>query len=195
MYITAFTITLSLGIKEGIGAGVLISLLSMIYRSTKPHIAVLGKLPNTTDYRNINRFQKIEQRPDVLVIRHDAQLYFANIENFTDTIKHEIQMRPNIKFFVLHCGSISHIDTTALQALKGLIEDLQKKDIQIAFSGLIGPVRDFLFKSGFLNELGEQHFFIDVQSAVDCFDNCDDLVDKTKFKYAVQTNIFKEKEI
>lgn len=196
MLFTAFVVTLGFGIKEGIGAGVLISLVMMIYRTTRPHIAVLGKLPNTRDYRNIGRFTDIEVRKDVLILRHDAQLYFANTTNFVETVKQHWEAKgPDLKFVVIHCGSISHIDSTALQAVRELIHDLNKKGIEVAFSGLIGPVRDYLFKTGFINEMGENRFFLDVQSAIDCFDDCEGNVDKIDFKHALQTNVFKEREI
>ncbi len=196
MLSVAFVVTLAFGIKEGIGAGVLISLVTLIYKTTLPHIAVLGRLPNTKDYRNIGRFKEIEVRKDVLVIRHDAQLFFANSSNFIEVVKREVNKKgADLRLLVLHCGSISNIDATALQAIKELIQELQKRNIQVAFSGLIGPVRDFLYKTGFIKELGEKHFFIDVQSAIDCFDNCEENEFSPTFEHALQTNVFREKEI
>lgn len=196
MLLIAFVVTLSFGIKEGIGAGVLISLIALVYRTTKPHMAVLGKLPGTEDYRNINRFKEIEERKDVLVLRHDAQLYFANSANFVEGVKKEVDLKgSDLKLLVFHCGSVSSIDSTALQALKELVFEIQSKDIIVAFSGLIGPVRDFLFKANFIQELGNNHFFIDVQKAIDWLDNGADENQKKAFEYALQTNVFKEKEI
>src|SRR5690606_5799943 len=138
------------------------SLVMLIYRTSKPHIAVLGRLPNTTDYRNITRFNEIEIRKDVLVIRQDGQLFFANINHFIDTLKREIEKKDNhLKLLVLHCGSISHLDNTALQALKDFIVELQKRNIEVSFSGVIGPVRDYLHRTNFAQEFGENRFFLD----------------------------------
>lgn len=195
MLTVTFLVTLGFGIKEGIITGVLLSLGSMIYRSTKPHIAVLGRLPNTDDYRNINRFDEIEVRDDVLIVRHDAQLYFANIDNFIDHIQEEIEKKPKLKLLILHCGSVSYIDSTGLQGLKEFISELSNKEIGIAFSGVIGPVRDFLFRANFISELGKQHFFIDVQSAIDCMDGSDDLLRKNNFDPALQNNVFRGKDL
>lgn len=196
MLLVSFLVTLIFGIKEGIGAGVVISLLALIYRSTEPHIAVLGRLPGTKDYRNVNRFTEIEVQKEVLVMRHDAQLYFANVANFIDQVKIEVDKKgADLKFFVLHCGSISNIDATALQSLIELVTDLQSREIQVAFSGLIGPVRDFLVKADFVKELGEKHFFVDVDTAIECFYNCTDEERVEVFKHALQTNVFKEKDI
>ncbi len=196
MLTVAFVVTLGFGIKEGIGAGVVISLLALIYRSTQPHIAVLGRLPGTKDFRNVERFTEIETKEDVLVMRHDAQLYFANVSNFIEAVKKEVDLKGDkLKFFVLHCGSISNIDATAFQDLSELVAELQAKGIQVAFSGLIGPVRDFFFKTGFIEALGEKHFFIDVDTAVSCYENCTEEEEVVAFKNALQTNVFKEKEI
>ena len=196
MLAMAFVVTLAFGIKEGIGAGVGASILMLIYRTTNPHIAVLGKLPNTKDYRNINRFDEIETRDDVLILRHDAQLYFANTTNFIDTVKTKVEEKsPGLRLIILHCGSISNIDATALQALRELIEELNANEIGVYFSGLIGPVRDLLTKTEFIQEVGEDHFFVDVQSAIDYYENDSKIRNKQILKHALQTNVFREKEI
>ena len=196
MLAATFLVTLFLGIKEGIGAGVLLSLGLLIYRTSLPHIAVLGRLPHTTDYRNITRFKEIEIRKDVLVIRQDGQLFFANINHFLDTIKQEVANKnQELRLLVLHCGSISHIDNTALQVLKDLITDLQKQQIEVSFSGVIGPVRDYLHRTNFMKEFGKTRFYLDVQSAIDDYDHPDTKSDKAKFKHASQTNVFKEREV
>lgn len=191
MLAVAFTITLFVGIKEGIGAGVLISLIMLIYRTTLPHMAVLGKLPGTQDYRNVARFNEIEVLEEVLVLRHDAQLYFANINHFIESVKQAVfEKGESLQLLVLHCGSISSIDATALQEIKELIVELNKKGVEVAFSGMIGPVRDFLFKTGFMAEVGENHFFVDVESAINELKH--GKPSDKNFKYALQTNVFKE---
>ncbi len=194
MFVTAFGVTLGVGIKEGIGVGVLISLLVLIYRSTKPHVAVLGKLPHSTDYRNITRFRAVEIRPEILVIRHDAQLFFANISNFLAVTQQaleqrELEQKDRVKLFVLHCGSIPYVDATALQGLKELIQELQSNEVEVALTGLLGPVRDFLFKTGFVKEIGENHFFMDVQPAIDYFDNYGDFEIHRAPDEVLQTNV------
>jgi SulP family sulfate permease len=196
MLMVAFIVTLAFGIKEGIGAGVLVSILMLVYRVSRPHLAVLGRIPGTTDYRNINRFEDIEVRKDVLVLRHDAQLFFANTDNFVESVKREVEKKgPDLQLLVLHCGSISSIDATALQSLKDLIYELNKNNIGVYFSGLIGPVRDFLYKTGFTKEVGEERFFVDVDTAIDYLDTKARGRNKQMMDRALQTNVFKEKEI
>lgn len=196
MLIIAFIVTLTIGIKEGIGAGVLISILALIYRTSRPHIAVLGRLPNTDDFRNIKRFEEIEVRQDVLILRQDAQLYFANTDFFIDTVKEEIAKKgKDLKLVILHCGSISSVDSTALQALRDLIEELNNQEIGFYFSGLIGPVRDFFHTTGFTKEVGENHFFIDVQACLDYLDFGAKKNTKQMISQALQANTFKEREV
>lgn len=193
MLVVAFMVTLFVGIKEGILAGVAISVVMLLYRTALPHIAVLGKLPGTTDYRNVARFEDIEVDEKVLVLRHDAQLYFANIAHFVDTVKKEVSKKgPELKLLVLHCGSVSSIDGTALQELRELIVELNKNGIEMFFSGLIGPVRDYFSKTEFTEELGTEHFFIDVESAIIFFNKGNNGPSDKAFKYATQTNVFKE---
>ncbi|MGB0521867.1 MAG: SulP family inorganic anion transporter [Flammeovirgaceae bacterium] len=195
MFAATFLITLLVGIKEGIIAGVIISLLIMIYRSAKPHMAVLGHLPGTSDYRNVERFEEIQERPDVLAIRYDAQLYFANTQHFIDSIKCHIQRKGSeLRLVVMHCGSMSYIDATAFQALSELVEELAKQGIQVYFSGLIGPVRDFFKKSRFVNVVGHDNFFLDVYSAIQYFDDQGER-DPIRFRYALQNNVFEEDEV
>lgn len=187
IYLGTFLVTLFVGIKEGVFAGVIISLLTILYRNAQPHYAILGKFPDSPAYRNVERFDTVDQRKDVLVIRYDSPLYFVNSANFLDEVRSEIEKRSDVKFFVLHCGGISYIDVSALEKLNDLIDLFKNNDIQFAFSGMIGPVRDFLKKVGFMDKVGTHHFFIDVHSAVDCFDNCVHLSDQDNPR-AVQAN-------
>lgn len=187
IYLGTFLFTLFVGIKEGIFAGVLISLLTILYRNAQPHFAVLGKLPDSKDYRNIERFESVIQREDIFVLRYDSPLYFVNAANFLDAVKKELDPRSNVKFFVLHCGSISYLDVSALEKLNDLVQYLDENQVQYAFTGVIGPVRDFLTKVGFVKKVGAHHFFIDVNSAVKCFDNCKDLSDQNN-PGAIQSN-------
>ena len=171
MLLIAFLVTLAVGIKEGIGVSVAISLVAMIYRSTKPHYAVLGKLPDSPEFRNIERFKQVVTRPDVLVLRYDAELYFANTSHFIDTIKKEIDNKGNqLKLVVLNAGSMAHIDSTGFQALTELINDLDNQGVQVYLTNLIGPTRDFFERSDFEEKVGTNRCFNDVQGAIAHFD-------------------------
>ena len=165
-----FLVTLLVGIKEGIMMGVLLSLVMLIYRTTKPHVAVLGKVSDSNFYRNIKRFETLEIQKDILIIRFDAQLYFANVNYFKDAINIEAQKKePHLKLIIIDGESLNNIDSDGIYALEDLISQYHKKGIAFYFSGLKGPLRDSIHKSGLINSLGDNHCFMDIQEAVDYF--------------------------
>ena len=171
MLLIAFMVTLGVGIKEGIGVSVAISLVAMIYRSTKPHYAVLGRIPETKVFRNIERFDNLVVRDDILIIRYDAELYFANTSHFLDSIKREVARKgSDLQLVILQGNSIAHIDSSAYLALSELIIELEQQKIKFYFSSLIGPTRDFLERAG-IDEIGEKEkSFVDVDTSILYFD-------------------------
>lgn len=189
MLLVTFLTTLILGIEEGIAVGVAISLAMVIYRSTKPHIAELGKVPGTRTYRNINRFENLEARDDLLLFRFDAQLYFANTNIFKHALERMMaQKGANLRAVILDAQSINHVDSSAMHVLEDLLEALAEQGISILLADVKGPVRDAMAKYGFTNQIGEDHFFMDVQSAVDFFDHGRaHTLDPTR-RYTSQTN-------
>ena len=184
-------ITATIGIKEGIITGVLLSLVMIIYRTTKPHVAVLGKVPNTHFYRNVERFQDLEVDERVLIMRFDAQLYFANINYFREKLyEYEREKGEALKLLIIDGESINNIDSTAIYALHDILEDLNSRDIVVFFTGVKGPVRDKMIRSGFMTKASDSHFFMSIQEAVDSFENAQKKHAKNdKFKkYIKQTN-------
>ncbi len=171
MLLIAFAVTLGVGIKEGIGISVAMSLVAMIYRTTKPHYAVLGRFPNSRVYRNIERYDNLIVRDDVLIIRYDANLYFANTNHFIDSVKKEAAKKgAALRLVILQANSIAHIDSTAYLALTDLINELAQQNIVFYFSNLIGPTRDFLYRSG-IDQVGEaDKSFVDIETAINHFD-------------------------
>ena len=185
MLIATFLATLALGIEQGILTGVILSLGMVIYRSAYPHMAVLGKIPGTTHYRNINRFAEAVESKEVLIVRIDAQLYFANSQNFKDWVLSKIEQKgTGLKVLILSAQAINAVDSTAVHMLKDLLDELEKKDIRLVIAAAKGPVRDTLKKSGFTARVGEENFFMFVQDAVDAISTGEE-VDK---KYVLQTN-------
>lgn len=158
--------TLSLGIEEGILIGVVLSMAMVIYRVSYPHIAELGRIPETNIFRNVNRFDNLEVQDDVLIARFDAQLYFANLGYFKDYLYKKLEERPNIKNFILDAGSINSIDSSALHMLKDLIIDLDQNGISFYIVELKGPIRDILVKNNIMIEDGQAHFFISTNDAL-----------------------------
>jgi len=167
MMLVTFIGTLLLGIGEGVVLGVIISIIAVLYRSSKPHIAVLGKLPDSTAYRNIRRFPEATQLDNILIIRFDNQLYFANVLYFKEQIKTIIRERDDKpEVLLLEASSIHDIDSSGLHALEEIHRFLQRKQITFVLSGAIGPVRDLLSKSGLMEEIGYNNQFMTIHSAV-----------------------------
>jgi len=184
-------ITLFVGIKEGILAGIIISLVMLIYKSTKPHIAVLGQVPGTHFYRNVNRFKDLLIDKELLIVRFDAQLHFANTTYFKDKIKEfEKERGPSLKMIIIDGESLNALDSSAIYALDEIHNDLTSRGIELTFSGLKGPVRDAMAKSKLMKKIRYDHCFMSIQEAVDCFrNNCFDLPKNYSFQeYTKQSN-------
>lgn len=171
MLAVTFVATLALGIEEGILIGVVLSLGLVIYRTSRPHIATLGRVPGSDFYRNVERFDHLEIRPDILILRLDAQLYFANLNYCKDQIRRQVREKgPALRCLVLNAESISHIDSSAAQMLHDLIRDLRGQGLTIMMNSIIGPVRDRMAAHGLLDLIGADHIQMSVQDAVDAFD-------------------------
>jgi len=191
MLMATFAVTLTLGIETGIGAGVVLSLAMVIYRSTRPHIAILGRVPNSDFYRNIERFNNLEQRPDVAIVRLDGPLYFANLAYTKDKLEAIASEKGTaLKLFIINADSINHVDSSALTAIKDWLIAFRASGKDVFFTGVIGPVRDAFTRAQLTGFIGEDHFFLSNQQAIDAFDNRSGT---EQFKsYALQTNVIED---
>ena len=171
MLISTFVATLALGIEIGIGVGVVLSLALVLLRTTRPHTAELARIPNTHFYRNIQRFENLEEKEDVLIYRFDAQLFFANIEFFKDRLYDYERLKQNkLKALIIDGESINNVDSTAIHAFEEIVLDFTSRNIEVYFTGIKGPVRDKLKSSGFIKVINEDHFFLSIQEAVDFYE-------------------------
>ena len=173
VWIITFLTTLFIGIIEGIATGAVLALLLMVYRTSNPHIAILGKIRNSDYYKNVERFATdIDVRPDIMIIRFDAQLYFGNATYFKKQLfKHIRRKGRSLKAVILNAEAINYIDSTAAHMLRKLIKDLHAQDINFYIVGAIGPTRDILFSSGIAALLDKDHLRVRINEAVDHFDS------------------------
>ncbi|MEL6924257.1 MAG: solute carrier family 26 protein [Bacteroidota bacterium] len=193
MMLATFLVTLIFGIEEGVFAGVLLSILMVLYRSSRPHVAVLGKLPNTNSYRNIQRFEDAAQPEEVLVVRFDDQLYFGNAAYFQEVIRELADEKGDgLQLLVINAGSIHELDSTGVHALEQLVHHFQQQQIEVYFAGFIGPVRDKLLKCGLMEKIGEQRFFLNVHSAITSFQNLQRGEQSGWNRSAIQSNLEEE---
>ncbi|MDI1229976.1 MAG: sulfate permease [Methylobacter sp.] len=153
------------GIEEGITLGIVLTLISHLRKTSKPHIAVVGRLPGSEHYRNIKR-HRVETWPHLLLLRVDESITFANINYIEDFINAELRRQPGIKHIVLIFTSISDIDTTALEVLENLNHTLQALGMTLHISEAKGPVLDKLEKTDFIEQLKPGKVFFHTEDAV-----------------------------
>lgn len=167
LLLATFLATLLLGIEFGIIVGVGLSLIVLIFRTSRPYVAELGKVPNSNFYRNKNRFEEVIIESDILIFRFDAQLFYANSSYFRAKLAKMVHKKGTaLKLIVLDAESVNRVDSTGVEMLKERIKYYQKKGITFFFVGVKGPVRDDLFRSGILSIIEINHFFMRVNDAV-----------------------------
>lgn len=154
-----------LGIEEGITIGILLTILSFLRKTSRPHIAVVGRIKDTEHYRNIKR-HKVETWRHLLLLRIDESITFTNINFIEDFITAELRSNPEIKHIVLIFTSVSDIDATALEVLESLNLSLKASRITLHLSEAKGPVLDKLKKTDFLKGLKPGKVFFRTQDAV-----------------------------
>jgi SulP family sulfate permease len=185
MLVLTFVATLVFGVQIGITTGVVLSLGLLIHRSVYPHLAELGKLPDTNFYRNLSRFPEAHERKDALVFRFDSELYFANINYFKERLEDMITRKgEGLKVIVLNAQSIYNIDSSAAKGLEEIVDDCRTRGIDFYMTEVIGPVRDKLRLTGLLDKIGTDHFKMRCQDALDSYDK----EDNSAHTYATQTN-------
>ncbi len=142
---------LLVGVEEGVLMGVLLSFASLIWRSSHPHIAIVGRLPGTEHFRNEARYT-VETLPHVLMMRIDADLVFNNTDGVVDRIERELLERPDTRHVVLVLSAVNMVDTTALLALTDLNKHMREQKRCLHLCEVKGPVMDRLKTSKLLGE-------------------------------------------
>ena len=151
------TITLLMGVELGVTAGVVVSILIHLYKTSRPHMAIVGQVPNTEHYRNVLRHHVITD-PKILTIRIDESLYFANTRFLEDRIYYEVAKQPEVQHVVLMCSAVNTIDVSALESLEAINGRLKAGGVTFHFSEVKGPVMDQLSATGFLDVLSGEVF-------------------------------------
>jgi SulP family sulfate permease len=159
-----FVAVLELGIDNGIFAGVIASMGLYLWRTSRPHIAVLGRLGDTEEYRNVLRHQT-RTFPHILALRVDESLYFPNVQYLENVVWGHIADNPKIAHLVLVCNAVNFVDTSALEVLKELHMRLAENGIGFYMAEVKGPVMDRLKRIGFVNQMGANKFFLTTHEA------------------------------
>ncbi len=188
LLLLTFLTTLFIGITQGIILGILFSLVLLVNRISKPHIAVLGRIKGTDYFKNVERFENdVQTYSNILILRFDAQLFFGNKDYFKKQLFKQIEKKyPELEYVILNAETINYIDSSAISALKQIILELQHQNIQFLIAGAIGPTRDILHSSGLIETIGQENLFVRTHEAVDY---CESLKTKTSIqqKISLQT--------
>lgn len=163
--LVTFLGVLAYGVEAGLVMGVLLSLLLYIWRTGHPNIAVVGRLPHSTEFRSVAR-HKVETWPDILLVRVDENLYFANVGNVQDMITREFEQRPGIKHLVLVMSGVGFVDSSALRTLRVAAESLRAAGVTVHLADVKGPVMDRLRRTRIFEQLAPGQVFPTAQVAV-----------------------------
>nr|WP_267955353.1 sulfate permease [Halomonas ethanolica] len=154
MFVT-IGVTLAVGVETGILAGVGLSLALHLYYTSRPHSAVVGRVPGTEHFRNVERHQ-VETDPELAILRVDESLYFANSRYLEDTVMALAARHPGLRHIVLACQAVNVIDASALESLEVINARLRDAQVKLHLAEVKGPVMDRLQHTRFCRELTGQ---------------------------------------
>ena len=155
--VTTIGFTLLLGVELGVLAGIVASIGLHLYKTTRPHIAVVGAVAGTEHFRNVERHNVITHR-NIISLRIDESLYFANASYLEDYVYGLVADIDGLEHVILQCTAVNEIDLSALEALEAINHRLREQGLSLNLSEVKGPVMDALQKSHFLRELSGRVF-------------------------------------
>ncbi len=151
------------GVEIGVISGVALSIILLLYRSSKPHYAIVGQVPGTEHFRNILRHD-VTTSPTAASIRIDGNLFFANARFLEDHVLGLAADQPDVKHIVFMCSAINEIDASALESLEAINERLKHAGVTFHLSEVKGPVMDRLQRSHFLGALTGRVFLSEFEA-------------------------------
>lgn len=163
--IVTFVAVLTIGIEMGIVIGAGLSIALYLYRTSRPHIAVVGRVGKTEHFRNVLR-HKVHTDDDILIVRVDESLYFANTAYLEDELLARVADQPDINHLVLIMSAVNFIDASALETLDTLISRLRDAGVTLHMAEVKGPVMDKLQRVGFEETLGKGRVYLSTHDAV-----------------------------
>jgi sulfate permease, SulP family len=168
-----FIAVLSLGIEIGIAAGVVTSIALFLWHTSQPHVAELGRVRGTNIYRNVLRHET-EVDPNVLIIRIDENLYFANTNRLEQSVWDAVSQRPEVFHLVLVGSAVNSIDTSALETLEELATRLKLGGITMHLAAFKGPILDRLHQTHLMQLVGSSNVHLSVEDAVAAIESSDE---------------------
>ncbi|MEV2241959.1 sulfate permease [Micromonospora sp. NPDC049891] len=162
-----FVVTLLFGVEPGLAAGVAFGLAMFLWRSARPHLAELGRVPGTQTYRNVARYSGLVTDPRVAIVRVDGPLYFANAQFLEDRLLSLAEQRPELTALVLDASAMSDTDADGAHAVAELRQRLAARGVALHLATVRGPVRDLLGRAGVWQTMhGGGQVHVDLTAAV-----------------------------
>ena len=156
-------VTLLMGVEIGVSVGVGLSIVIHLYKTSKPHMAIVGQVPGTEHFRNIRRHEVVTD-PSILSLRMDESLYFANARYLEDKVYDLVAGRPKLKHVILMCPAVNAIDMSALESLETINDRLKDFGVTLHLSEVKGPVMDRLRRTDFFGHLTGKVFLSQYQA-------------------------------
>lgn len=150
-------LTLGFGVEVGVAAGVGISIILHLYKTSVPHVAEVGLVPGTQHFRNIHRYD-VETDPALLTLRVDESLYFVNARFLEALVKHRVVDGGGVKNVILMFSAVNEVDFSALESLEAINERLKSLNVGFHLSEVKGPVMDRLSRSRLIDEMNGKIF-------------------------------------
>ena len=157
---------LAIGIEPGLAIGIALSLVSFVVRAARPHVAVMGRIRGTEHFRNVRRHQ-VETWPQLLFLRVDENLTFANAAFLESLVSRKLAARGDIRHVILVLSSVNSIDSTALEVLERLAESSREAEVTLHLSDVKGPVMDRLERSKLLKAIEPGQVFLSAHQAAE----------------------------
>ncbi|BDW81291.1 sodium-independent anion transporter [Erythrobacter sp. Dej080120_24] len=148
-------ITLLAGVELGVIAGVIVGLLLYLWRASRPHAAIVGRVPETEHFRNVDR-HKVFTVPHILSIRIDEALTYLNARWLEEYVLEQVADRPAVRHVILMCSAVNEVDASGLESLEAINHRLGDAKVGLHLSEVKGPVMDRLKRSHFIDELNGQ---------------------------------------
>jgi SulP family sulfate permease len=169
--LVAFGGVLVFGVLGGVAVAIALSIGVFLYRAARPHDAVLGRVEDVDGYHDIERWPGAEVVPGLLVYRFDAPPFFVNAEYLRNRVLALVDAADNLRWLVLNAEAWTYLDATAIDALRQLRADLEKRGITLCFARLKGRQREIFEETGLTAEIGADRFFPTVRAAVAAFES------------------------
>lgn len=153
-----FLAVLTLGVESGVIIGIVISFVLLIRGSSRPHIAVVGRVGESEHFRNIMRHE-VKTDPSLLAVRIDESLYFVNTRYIETFLFNEVADKPHVKNVLMICTATNFIDASGLEMLEALCENLEEVGVTLHLAEVKGPVMDRLKETEFYARMKGEVFF------------------------------------